>query len=216
MSRATGIAITVVVAILIGWAAWFVVSDDVPDPLPVGDRVEQAVEALRESNVYVAPDSADLLSGADLARIEAAASASQPETFVVVWEVTTESGFYLPVEGLRQIGAELDRPGYYVSVGRGGVSSDDVGIKGDYAHADAFAEGEVIDQRSVAAKIDQIIAESDGREFSEASTTASAYWGGTSGTIAAGLLFGALAGAVLAGVLTAVWFIIRNRRRSQP
>lgn len=216
MSRATGLAITALVTVLAGWVGWLVATDDVPAALPVGDRVQAAVEALRGSHVYVAPDSADLLSDADLARLDAAAAAASPETFVVVWEHTSEGGFYLETEGLRQIGSELGRPGYYVAVGRGGVSSDDIGIGGDPVYADDFEEGERVDQASVAAKITEIIAESDGREFSEKSTTGSSYWGGTGGTIAAGVLIGSLAGAGLAIIVAVLWFIIRGLLRSRP
>lgn len=217
MNRAAALAVTVAVSVLAGWAGWVVATNDVPDPLPVGDRVQAAVEALRDSHVYVAPDSADLLSGADLARIEKAAAASSPETFVMVWESSSEGGFYLDTEGVRQVGAELGRPGYFVSIGRdgagGSVSSDDVGIDGDYVSADSFADGEEVTQQTVAARLTEIIAENDGREFSEGSTTGSAYWGGPFGTLAAGVLFGALAGAALAAIAVAAWFIARTRIR---
>lgn len=217
MTRAVGLAVTALMTVLAGWAGWLVASDDVPDPLPVGDRVQAAVAALRDSHIYAAPDSADLLSDADRARLEKAAAASKPETFVMVWESSSDGGFYLDTEGVRQVGAELGRPGYYVSIGRaraadGSVASDDVGIDGDYVSADGFAEGEEVNQESVAARLTQIIAESDGREFSESSTPGSAYWGGTVGTIAAGVLIGATAGAGLAGIATAGWFIVRSRR----
>lgn len=215
MKRPVALAVTAVVTVLAGWAGWAVASHDVPDPLPVGDRVQLAVEALRDSHVYVAPDSADLLSPADLARIEASAAASSPETFVVIWEATSESGFYLETEGLRQIGEELGRPGYYVAVGRNGVSSDDVGIDGDHVYASGFAADEEVTQQSVAAKLTEVIADNDGREFSEASTTESAYWGGPFGTVAAGVFVGAVAGAVLTALVVAAWFIVRIRIRSR-
>ena len=215
MNRLTALLLTLVAALLAAGAAWVVTSSDVPDPSPVGDRVQAAVAGLRESHVYVSPESADLLSADDVARLSAAAEASRPETFVVVWEDSPEGGFYLPREGLRQIGAELGRPGYYVSVGRDDVSSDDVGIDGDYTSADGFDEGAVIDQQTVAAKIDEIIADNDGRDYSEASTTGSAYWGGPIGTAGAGLLIGVLIGLGLAGVVVIAWFIVRGRLESR-
>jgi hypothetical protein len=215
MNRGVALALTAVATVLAGWAGWSVATGDVPDELPVGDRVQAAVEAFRESNVYVAPDSADLLSDEDVARIDAAAAASTPETFVVVWEYTSEGGFYLEREGLVQIGEALGRPGYYVAVGRNGVTSDDIGIDGDHAYADDFGEGEEITQESVAAKITTIIEESDGREFSAADTSDSAYWGGPFGTVAAGALFGVFGGLGLALVLVIAWFIVRSLVRSR-
>jgi len=213
MNIPTGWVATLVATVLAGGIGWYVASDEVPEPLPVGDRVRAAVDALQDSHVYVAPDSADLLTDADRERLDALAAAARPETFVIVWEGTREAGYYLGSEALRQIGAELDRPGYYVSVGRGDVSSDDVGIDGDFANADSFDEGVEITEQTVAAKITEIISESDGREFSEADTTGSDYWGGPFGTLAAGLLIGGLAGAGLAVVAVVLWFILRSRVR---
>lgn len=217
MNRTAGLAVTLLLTLFAGWAGWVHASADVPDPLPVGDRVRTAVGALHDSHVYVAPDSADLLSGDALARVEAAAAASKPATYVMVWESSSEGGFYLDTEGVRQVGAELGRPGYYVSIGRGknadvSVASDDVGIDGDYVSADSFPDGEAITQESVTAQLLQIIEENDGREFSKASTTGSAYWGGTAGTIAAGAFIGVGAGACLAAIAVAIWFIARYRR----
>jgi hypothetical protein len=216
MSRGPGFAATIVVTLIAASVTWFATSSDVPDELAVGDRVQAAVDTLRDSNVYVAPDSADLLSEEDVARIDAAASAASPETFVVVWEYTSDSGFYLPSEGLRQIGQELGRPGHYVSVGRSGVDSEDVGIDGDYVYAENFDEGEEITRATVVAKITAIIDESDGREFSAEDTSDSAYWGGPFGTLAAGALFGVFGGLGLAAVLVIVWFIARSLVRSRP
>jgi hypothetical protein len=215
MNRLTGAALSIVAAALAGWIGWSVATDDVPDPLPVGDRVQAAVEGLRHSHVYVAPESADLLTPEDRARLDAAAAAARPETFVIVWESTSEGGFYLPSEGLDQVGAELGRPGYYVSVGRGGVSSEDIGIDGDYISASGLDDDQQRTAASTAAQVADIIAASDGRDYSKtgSTTTGSEYWGGPVGTAAAGLLFGALGGAVLAGVLVIFWFIVRLRVR---
>lgn len=215
MTRVTAWLLSLVSAVVAGSIAWVVTTGDVADALPVGDRVRAAVDGLRESHIYVSPESADLVSDADRARLETAAAASRPEIFVVVWEVTSEGGFYLPTEGVRQIGAELGRPGYYVSIGRDGVSSDDVGIDGDYVSADHFDEGETIDEQTVAAQITEIIAENDGRDYSEATTTGSHYWGGPWGTLGAGLLFGVLGGLGLAAVAVIIWFIVRGRLESR-
>ena len=215
MTRPTAWLLSVVAALAAGAIAWGVGTAEVDDALPVGDRVRAAVEGLRDSHVYVSPESADLLTDADRERLEAAAAASRPETFVVVWESTSEGGYYLPTRALRQLGAELGRPGYYVMIGRDGVSSEDIGIDGDYVNADDFDEDEVIDEQSVATRIAAIIDENDGRDFSEASTTSSRYWGGAWGTLGAGVLFGLLGGLVLAGVLLIAWFVVRGRLESR-
>jgi hypothetical protein len=214
MTRLTACILTTVLAVLAALGAWAVGSGDVADALPPGDRVRTAAESLRESNVYVAPESADLLGEDDRIRLAAAAAAARPEVFVLVWESTTEGGFYLDTEGLRQVGALLGRPGLYVSIDPDYVASQDVGIDGGYVSAGSFGEGVNVTASAVAAKISEIISENDGREYSEASTTGSRYWGGTWGTIGAGLLFGVLGGLGLAAVVVIVWFIVRARLRS--
>ena len=219
MSRPAGIAVTVLLAVVAGWAGYALATPAVADPLPVGDRVHAAVEALRDSHVYVAPDSADLLSGAELVRLEAAAAASRPQAFVVVWEHSSEGGFYLPSEGLRQIGAELGRPGHYVSIGRDGlrgtVAAEDVGIDGDYTYATGFAVDEPVTPQTISTRLTEMLAQNDGREFSTTTTPYGAGWGGTTDTIVAGVLIGAVAGAALAALAGAAWFIARSRLRSR-
>lgn len=213
MSR-TGLVLTTIAAIVASWLGWTFASADVPATPPPGDRVLAAVAGLKSSHVYVDPDSEDLLSPAEVSRIEAAAAASRPEVFVVIWRDSSEAGYYLPSQAVHQIGAELDRPGYYITAGSKNLSADEVGIESDdyfstygaIEYEDGLAEGEL------AAGLLQIIDENDGRDFSEADTTGSKYWGGPAGTVTAGVLIGTLAGIGLAGVLSILWFVARSRR----
>lgn len=209
-----GLLLTAFGVIVAAWLGWVCATTSVPDAIPMGDRVQAAVHGLRSSHVYVDPDSEGLLSPGEIAKVDAAAKASKPEAFVVLWRDRSEAGYYLSSQALDQIGAALDRPGYYIAAGPDGISYDDVNIKSDdyvsaddaVDYSDGLADGEL------ATGLLKTIAENDGRDYSTGSTTGSQYWGGTIGTIAAGALFGALAGGVLAGILTAGWFIVRARR----
>ena len=213
MSR-IGLLLTAVSAILASWLGWTFASAGIPESPPSGDRVLAAVAGLETSHVYVDPDSEDLLSPAEISRIDAAAAASRPEVFVVIWRDSSEAGYYLESQAIDQIGAELDRPGYYISAGPRDMSADEVGIKSDdyfnsygaIEYEDGLAEGEL------ASGLLQIITENDGRDYSESDTTGSHYWGGRAGTIAAGALIGTLAGIGLTGVLAIAWFVVRGRR----
>lgn len=216
MSR-TGLLLTVIAAVVAASLGWAVASAGIPASPPPGDRVLAAVEGLRSSHVYVDPDSEGLLTSAEIDRIESAAASSEPEVFVVIWRDSSEAGYYLPSQAIDQIGAELGRPGYYISAGAKDMSADEVGIESDdylsnhgaIEFEDGLADGEL------ASGLLQIIGENDGRDFSEADTTGSHYWGGRAGTIAAGALIGTLAGIGLAGVLAILWFVLRARRGAE-
>lgn len=216
MSR-PGLLMTVIATAVAAWLGWVVATANVSKPPPPGDRVLAAVAGLRSSHVYVDPDSEGILTAAEVARIDAAAAASDPEVFVFIWRDSTEAGYYLPSQAVDQVGAELGRPGYYISAGATDISADDVGIvSDDYLSGygavefdDGLADGEL------ATGLLHLIDENDGRDYTEADTTGSHYWGGTGGTIAAGILIGTLIGIGLAAVLAIAWFVERTRRRTQ-
>lgn len=211
-----GLLVTAVAVVIACWGGWAYATTDVSDVAPPGDRVLAAVEALKSSHVYVDPDSAGILTPAEIARIDAAAAASDPEVFVVIWRESNEAGYYLPRQALSQIGAELDRPGFYISAGGKEIAADEVGIKSDdyissYGSVefdDGLAPGEL------AEGVLSLIDENNGRDYSIGNTTGSQYWGGTGGTIAAGALIGTLVGLCLAGLLAIAWFVERGRRTS--
>lgn len=215
MSR-LGLLLTAVAVVVAGWLGWAYASADIPDSPPPGDRVLTAVAALKTSNVYVDPDTEGLLSTAEISRINAAAAAADPEVLVVIWRDSTEAGYYPSSQALQQIGADLGRPGFYISADAKEITSDEVGIKSDdyvsdfgaVDYDDGLADGEL------ATGLLKLIGDNDGRDFSEADTTGSDYWGGTAGTTAAGALIGTLAGAVLATVVAIAWFVLRGRRRT--
>lgn len=216
MSR-IGLPLTAVAVVVAGWLGWIYATQGIPLSPPPGDRVLAAVAGLKSSHVYVAPDSQGLLSPAEISRIDAAAAASKPEVFIVIWRDSSESGYYLPSQSIDQIGAELGRPGFYITAGANDFSSDEVGIKSD----DYLSDFDMVDlddglsDGELAAGLLKIIGENDGRDYSEGDTTGSQYWGGTAGTIGAGLLIGAFCGAILAGLLAAAWFIVRLKRSIQ-
>jgi hypothetical protein len=208
--------VTAFAVVIACWGAWTYTTTDVAEVPPPGDRVLAAVNGLKSSHVYVDPDSAGILTPAEVTRIDTAAASSEPEVFVVIWRESTEAGYYLPRQALGQIGAELDRPGFYISAGAKEIASDEVGIKSDdyissYGSVefdDGLAPGEL------AEGVLSLIDENDGREFSVGNTTGSHYWGGTGEMIFVGALIGSLAGAGLTLILVIGWFTARGRRTS--
>ncbi|GAA3527308.1 hypothetical protein GCM10022234_25660 [Aeromicrobium panaciterrae] len=216
MSR-LGLLLTTISAVVAAWIGWTVASAHISAFPPSGDRVLAAVAGLKSSHVYVDPDSEGLLTPAEIARIDAAAAASRPEVFVIIWRESSEAGYYLPSQALDQIGAELDRPGYYISAGAKGMAADEVGIKSDdyVGDDDTIEYDDGLSAGELATGLLAVIDENDGREFAEADTTGSQYWGGRAGTIAAGAFIGTLAGIGLAGVLAIAWFVVRTRRGAQ-
>lgn len=211
-----GLVLTVIAAVVAAWLGWTYATAGVSELPPPGDRVRAAVAGLKSSHVYVDPDSEGILSPAEISQIDAAAAASTPAVFVTIWRESSEAGYYLPSQALDQIGAELGRPGFYISAGAKEISSDEVGIKSDEYISDfglidfddGLADGEL------ATALLKLIDDNDGRDFSEADTSGSDYWGGRAGTIAAGALIGSLAGLCLAAVLAIAWFVVRGRRTS--
>lgn len=215
MSR-LGLFLTTIGVVAASWLGWAYASSDVPDALTIGDRVRTAVDGLKTSHVYVDPDSEGLLTPAEIAKVDAAASASQPEVFVVLWRESSESGYYLPSQGVDQLGAELGKPGYYITAGANDISADDIGITsddyissydGNIDYGDGLAPGELV------TGLLTMIDENDGRDFSEDDTTGSQYWGDTISVITIGALMGSMIGAGLAGLFAIAWFIERGRRK---
>lgn len=209
-----GLVLTTIAAAIAAWLGWIYATAGVSDLPPPGDRVVAAANGLKSSHVYVDPDSEGILSPAEISQIDAAAAASKPEVFVTIWRESTEAGYYLPSQALDQIGEELGRPGFYITAGAKGIDGDEVGIKSDdyISGLGAITVDDGLDDGELAKALLQLIDDNDGRDFSEGDTTGSQYWGGPVGTVAAGALFGSLAGLALAGLLAIAWFVERGRR----
>ncbi|NED96683.1 hypothetical protein G1H11_15340 [Phytoactinopolyspora alkaliphila] len=212
----TGMLVTVAAAVAGGAGAWALTTPGVPDPIPVGDRVQAAVEGLRDSHVYIEPAVDELLTAEERAQVDAAAAASDPGVYVVVWRPSAQAGYYLEGEALAQIGAELGRPGLYLRLDANEIDSREVGIEGDYLSIPSRLDGDGDEPAaSPAETLLSVISDNDGREYREADTSGSDYWGGTGGTIAAASLLGVLAGMGLALVMALGWLGVRGGGRKR-
>ena len=190
-----------------GAVAWWLGSPAVaPDP-PLTERARAAAAGLGDGgHVYVDPSAEGAFTAAEVERLDAAAAASDPAVFLVVWPNSDQAGYGSRADVLRQIGATTGRPGMYVEVSPGeDIYSADIGIEGDYVSSYGH-------DGSGAAGLLDLISENDGREYRVGEDTGSHYWGGTGGIITAGLLIGLLCG-VGAGLLgLAGWALVRRRR----
>lgn len=209
--RIVGLLITLVVAAAGGAVAWWLASPAVTPEPPVTERARAAAAALgADRHVYVEPSATGVFTDDDLARLEAAAAASDPEALLVVWPASYEAGYGSAADVLRQIEELTGRPGLYVEVDPGAdLDTVDVGIEGEYLSVySAVGDG----PETATPALLRLIEENDGREYEVGEDTSSDYWGGTAGTIAAGLTIGGL-GGVGAGLLgLGVWALIRRRR----
>jgi hypothetical protein len=179
-----------------------------------GDRVEAAVDALRDSAVHVPPDGRAMLSAEAEERLEAVIAESPVPVHVVVWRSSREAGgepysFTLP----EMIAAELGEPGVYV-VWQGPEDADaeaQPGHRLDYDVPDLEPVGDP------ETRLTEFVRGLD--EESVVEEEPWDYWGGVGGGIAAGLLIGggiALAAWLLAGIVRAASgrpFLNRPRTR---
>ncbi|PZF82385.1 hypothetical protein [Jiangella anatolica] len=203
--RLVGLLITLVAAAGGGALAWWLAAPDVTPDRPPTERARAAAAVLDERHVYVDPASAGTFTDDELARLDAAAAASDPQAFLVVWPDSDQAGYGRASDVLHQIGDLTGRPGLYLQVSPGEeVDSTDVGIEAEYLSG--------YDVTTDAAALLRLIDENDGREYEVGEDTSSHYWGGTGEMVAAALTIGGVSG-IGAGVVVLIgWALVRRRR----
>ncbi|NDL56518.1 hypothetical protein [Phytoactinopolyspora mesophila] len=208
-----GLLLTVVCAAAGGSAAWSITSSGVPDETYTTERARMAADGLGESHVYVDPASEEAFTAEELARIDEAAAAADPQVFVVVWPESRQAGYRSGRDVLRQIGLRLDRPGVYLQVSpeSGGLDSADVGIDAERFSVSDSPDEQWSSSRETSRLLEKI-AENDGRDYELGESTHSSDWEGTAGVIAAGLLIGVFGGGLVGAMGLTGWFIVRRRR----
>ncbi|WP_129667712.1 hypothetical protein [Phytoactinopolyspora endophytica] len=212
IKKIVGLVTTLVCAVLGGVAAWSITSEDLPDETYTTERARVAADGLDDSHVYVEPSAGGAFTDDELARIDEAAAASDPQVFVVVWPESSQAGYGSDSEVLRQIGRRLDRPGVYVQISPGSaLDSVDVGIDAGYFSIYESPDEQWSSSRETRLLLEKI-EENDGRSYELGESTGSDYWGGTAGTIAAGVLIGSLGGGVAGAIGLIGWFFVRRRR----
>lgn len=207
-----GLLITLFCAVAGAGVAWWASSPRIPAEAEVTERARAAAAGLRDSHVYVDPSSEGVFTEQQLSDLDAAAAATDPQVFLVVWPDSSQAGYAYSSDVLKQIGRLTDRPGHYVEVSPGDrVSDTEVGMTGGSFSAfggstDTWTSAEQTDQLLEAIK------NADGHPYELGEDTGSQYFGGTAGTIAAGLLIGVLNGVAVALLILGGWFAIRRRR----
>jgi len=194
----------------VGVVGYGVVSDLRSPALPeVGDRVQQAADALRGGDhVYVAPDAHDRVTPAGERTLEQLAESSRHPVYVVVWEGTGQAGYQFPTDAASQLIRVVDREGVYVlwdGVGQGVVSEHLEGYLAPSPVRDFYGDpllrlSEVIESVDAAA----VVPASGGD-----------YWGGPVGATAAGLVF-ATGGIPVALLLLGLGRLLAGRRFFMP
>ena len=189
--RLRDLGVALLVAALAAWAgaALYQTTRDaaLPNGLPVGDRVQQAADALGSGDgVYVASDAHDLVPPADERRLEQLVADSPVTVHVVVWEHSSDAGYGGDFDALYQLERLLGEAVYIVYGGPGqGVVDDNItDVRLDPSPESDFFGDPVrrlteLVESVAAAEVEPV----DGSD----------YWGGPGGVIAAGLLFALLA-----------------------
>lgn len=206
-----GLALTLAATVLAAFGGWQVASSDLSGRDQVPDRVQAAIDGLRESHVYVAPDSANLLTDEQRVALASKAAATNPQTFVIVWAKTYDAGSDSTLEAVQQMATALDERGRYVVLAGDDDFSRDLGVDADYVSS--YRPPDEPEPANLADDIAQRIMAGDDRDYSNTSIEYSDYWAGTGGAISAGVIMGALTGAGVAAVLAVVWLIARSRLR---
>lgn len=224
MSRRTGL-VQLVVAVAVGiagGAAAVTVLDherdtaraayDAERDVDPGDRLGEALTALRDDGVYVAPDGRGLVDEAGERQLEAAVAAQPIPVYVVVWAPRPQIG--LDGIALRDVlERQLPDEDSFVVVWEGPQEGDviDLGPRGgslDLLSGPSDFVGDAADTVSAA------IAELDEGDLYSGSS-GDDYWGGVPGGTVIGLFLGS---AVLGTLLLAARLLAhrRGRRRLLP
>jgi hypothetical protein len=183
VTTALGWLVPLVLAVGAGAGAWVLTERRSAYELPPpGDRVQQAVDALAESPVFVAEDARDLLDEAGEARVAEVAAAADPRIFVVVWTPSTDAGYYLEADALDQIMEGVDEDGIYLLVDDSqSAVVDERGVELDgYVVPELYG---ALDE----ALVDHL-EELDALGASPAETGEDAYWGPPPGAAVIGVL----------------------------
>lgn len=177
---------------------WFVMRIAATTPITVaapGDRVQQAINALRTDHFYVGPELADRITPAQKAAIIAALKSAKTPSYLVYWdEASSNGGFYISFDALKQIMKGVGVNGLYSTVNEKLVSTDESqGVEPGYLDPTVLHQRPAVGLLAYAQQMAASPNTPEGPSFD--------YWGGAGGGIAAGALF---AGLGYLGVLVAM------------
>ena len=120
-----------VLAAALGIAAGVVTQGVLAEPDPAGaaargDRVDAALEGVRQDHVWVAPDARSQLSEAGERRLEKMIASVGPPVYVVVWTDSRSAGYEHYIQAAEQIVAALPAPAAVVLWGGPDASTMEV------------------------------------------------------------------------------------------
>ncbi|MGB0102212.1 MAG: hypothetical protein WBP61_18175 [Nocardioides sp.] len=175
---------------------------------PPGDRVQAAVDGVRETGFYIGPELRDQLSEETVAEVEGLIADARVPLFVVWWEDTADGGYNTPYAALDQLRAGVATDGYYAVVSPGGHP-----LLGAVGYADPFIDADSKGRPDAA--VTRIVAElaEEPPDPLVVPGPESDYWGGAGGGITAGLIFAVL---TYVGLLLAAAALSVVLRRPHP
>lgn len=178
---------------------------------PPGDRVQAAIDGVRETGFYVGPELRDELTDDEVATVERIIATAPVPVFVVWWADTADAGYNTAYAALDQLRVGVGEDGYYAVVTRGSYPLlESLGYRAPYVDADAKGRPGPALERFVG----ELAAVPPERDV-PATGSRSDYWGGTGGGIAAGLLFAALGYLGLLAVVGLVGALSRSAREGR-
>lgn len=169
-----------------------------------GDRVQAAIDGVRETGLYIGPELRDELTAAEVEGIERIIEGAEVPVFIVWWGGASDAGYNTAYAALDQLRVGVGEDGYYAVVDDDYIPVlESVGYATPYIDADG--KGRPADALTrIATEMAAIPPSVDSPPGPE-----SDYWGGTGGGIAAGLLF-ALGGYL--GLLLVIGVVGATRR----
>lgn len=152
-----------------------------------GDRVQAAIDGVRETGLYIGPELRGELTDDEVAAIERILAGSEVPIFLVWWGASYDSGYNTDYAAIDLLRVGVGEDGYYAVVSDGSPPPllEAVGYESPYIDADGKGR-----PAAALTRIATELAALPARDLDDRPSSASDYWGGPGGGITAGVLFG--------------------------
>lgn len=210
---------TVVVALAASAVAWWLFSSPATEEVATSERVTEARTAFADGSVWVSSEREGWLSDEQLQTMESAIGDAQVPVRVIVGDESREGGFTTDRDLVAQVESEAPGPYYYIRASPRTLTTEESLVRHWGSSGSRFDETTEYDDQSLTAdevtdRVVEFIEENGPDTFDPVERQSYAFWGGVGGMIAAIVLLGLLAGAVLASVTALVWYRARARRNA--